>query len=767
MDRRTFLKATLVTAGGVITGCSDDESNPVGEDIGLLQDAYDDLDAGISDFSGDMGGDAGMDASLDADAGPVYLDGSAYFPQSVASGDPSADSVILWTRVEDLQSPEQDINLLLEVAVDESFQELISLNGETGLEVLAESQFDHCVKIKLKGLDSATTYYYRFVFESPAGALFASRTGRTKTAPSAETDASVRFAFVSCQDFNGRYYNPYRYLAKQDDLDFVVHLGDYVYETTGDPDFQEQHPDRAMTFTDESSAIPFNEGTDSAYFAAKSLSNYRDLYKVFRSDQDLQAVHERAPFVVIWDDHEFSDDNYGATGTYSDGRDDEHDVARKKAANQAWFEYMPVDYQDDEDFRYDPSVEFPDDLRIFRDLEYGANLHLIMTDLRTYRSDHLVPEDALPGAMAMTESDLLDHLGEVPGSALPYVDIGSYLEGYYQELLGDFADDLDIIADKLVGNVSADWINDMVEALNETALELLPLIEEAEMETLPRGLAYTSVGKTSQFSNLGSRYLVIKENWEILADFEYNRTGGNSEIAMGEGQRDWFTSTVENSSKTWKVWGNEYCLVPRVVDVSNLDFVPDFLRNRFNLSAEDWDGFPNRRDALISLLSDVGNVVAITGDIHAFFAGTPAVRGDNTKKIVEFVTGAISSATYQELLVGQANAVPALRDAGVAALALGVKAFLTDTDSRANPHLGYVDVTHQGFALVSLDSNVLETTFFAVDQALAGEHLGDGSDTLDANFSETRFRVESGSSELYQEINGVWLRWDMEAMAWV
>ena len=99
----------------------------------------------------------------------------------------------------------------------------------------------------------------------------------------------------------------------------MVHLGDYIYETTGDPLFQGGADERALSFDDEAGAIVFNEGTDDEYFAAKSLDNYRQLYRIYRSDPALQTIHERYPVVMMWDDHEFTNDSHGATGTYFGG----------------------------------------------------------------------------------------------------------------------------------------------------------------------------------------------------------------------------------------------------------------------------------------------------------------------------------------------------------------------------------------------------------------------------------------------------------------
>ena len=289
---------------------------------------------------------ATLDAcSSDDDASPpgsAPSDGRAYFPQSVASGDPKPDSVVLWTRVIN-PAVAGDLTLTLEVAKDAQFAELVV--GTAGL--VAHSSHDFTLRVKVVGLSARTTYYYRFVYER-GGARWGSQLGRTRTAPSPSDESVVRFAVASCQDFVGRYYNAWQQLRNLgEDLDFVVFLGDYVYETTGDPSFMSPAGARVMSFSDPSSALPL--GTpDASYFAANSVSNYRDLYRTVRSDENLQAVHERYPFVFVWDDHEYSDDSYRATSTYTDGRAAEDTPDRRRNAEQVYFEYVPLESADRE-----------------------------------------------------------------------------------------------------------------------------------------------------------------------------------------------------------------------------------------------------------------------------------------------------------------------------------------------------------------------------------------------------------------------------------
>src|SRR5690606_10325534 len=172
--------------------------------------------------------------------------------------------------------PAADATVRLEVALDEAFSMSLSLSTS---ELVAEAAHDHCVRVKVDGLEPGTRYYYRFTHEGQR-----SRTGRFKTAPAPGNDVPVRFAIVSCQDYVGRYYNSLLALLDeaQDDLDFVVHLGDYIYETTGDPSFMSATAERAVTFTDTAGAIELVEDGET-FYAGRSLSNYRELYRTYRS----------------------------------------------------------------------------------------------------------------------------------------------------------------------------------------------------------------------------------------------------------------------------------------------------------------------------------------------------------------------------------------------------------------------------------------------------------------------------------------------------
>ncbi|WP_437600778.1 alkaline phosphatase D family protein [Sorangium sp. So ce590] len=726
LNRRDFLRATLVTAGAlVVPAC---------------------------------GGDPEIVNPLGAEPERELTDGSAYFPQSIASGDPRPGSVVLWARVQD---GEEDLELEVEVATDAGFTQRVALDaGQAKVKALA--RHDHCVKVKVRGLSAGAVYYYRFVYvKGDTG--YVSRVGRTKTAPAEGADVKVRFAYVSCQDYIGRFYNTYLALAREE-LDFFVHLGDYIYETTGDPGFQSTGG-RRVVFTDAAGAIALGEG-DTAFHAARSLSNYRELYRTYRSDASLQEVHESFPMIATWDDHEFSNDAFGATATYFDDRKDETDVERRKAASQAWFEYQPVDYGDD--VEQDPGASLPDNFRIYRDFVFGQHVHLVMTDLRSYRPDHLIPEGAFPGTVVLDHGKLVAELGEVPELAMPYVDnIETYAAGIYASVLKGAAEAAGYDAAEVTGKISVLVINQIVAGVNEGLPEdmQIPLIGPMDANFFDRGIAYVDLGKFSAHGSIGARYLTIKDTFDVYAAIRYKETQGASEDMMGAAQESWFLDTMERSRATWKVWGNALCLLPLAVDLGPYN-VPEQFKRRFIMNADTWDGFPSKRNELLERLAELGGVVAITGDIHAFYAGTAGLSGDPSKKIVEFVGGAVSSASFREILLSQLAGDPVLSTIpGATLLAAGIDSLLMSTETKVNPHLAHANSYAHGYVVIEANGEELVADMRSIDAAEALTDHAENSGALEVG--SERFRTLRGESEIYRDVRGAWKRWDPATQKWI
>lgn len=262
----------------------------------------------------------------------------APFYHGVASGDPTENSVILWTRVtpEDSQT---SIDGTWHVALDTGFTQPI-LDGE----FTADETNDFTVKIDVAGLDAGTTYYYYFNAEGKNSLV-----GRAKTVPTDGVE-NLKFAVASCSNYEGGFFNAYEMIAERNDLDAVIHLGDYIYEY-GVGTYGIGLPDRV------------NEPADEIL----NLADYRTRYSLYRMDKDLIRLHQQHTFISIWDDHESANDSYvdGAENHQaSEGSWEE----RKAVSKQVYFEWMPI--RDNADNS------------IYRNFKYGELCDLFMIDTR-------------------------------------------------------------------------------------------------------------------------------------------------------------------------------------------------------------------------------------------------------------------------------------------------------------------------------------------------------------------------------------------------
>lgn len=277
------------------------------------------------------------------------------FLHGVASGDPLKDRVILWTRVtvED-QSVRPEV--VWEIASDSDFTQMVN----TGRVQTSIAQ-DFTVKVDAGRLKSDQPYFYRFRFGDVISAI-----GQTKTL--AENTNLVKFAVCSCSNYPAGYFYVYREMAKQD-VDVIIHLGDYIYEYGQDG-----------YATDEAAELGRLLAPDNNQEIIQ-LADYRKRYALYRTDLDLQALHQRHPFIVVWDDHELSND------TWKEGAENHQDnegpfLDRKLAALQAYFEWMPI-----------RPVAENDHLNIYRQFDFGALVQLTMLDTRILARDQQLDYD--------------------------------------------------------------------------------------------------------------------------------------------------------------------------------------------------------------------------------------------------------------------------------------------------------------------------------------------------------------------------------------
>jgi alkaline phosphatase D len=282
------------------------------------------------------------------------------FTLGIASGDPTPDGVVLWTRlaVDPLNGggmPAEDIPVKWRVAKDENMKQIV----KSGTAV-APAAFAHSVHVELMGLEPARWYWYQFTVgdeESPIG--------RTRTAPARDANLQqLRFAFASCQNWQHGFFTAYQHMAKED-LELVVHLGDYIYESGIAADGPRKH----------NSAEPAD------------LESYRNRYALYKTDPHLQAVHAAFPWIVTWDDHEV-ENNYA--GMHRDNLKPPGDFRlRRGAAYQAYYEHQPL--------RRSAMPKGPDML-LYRRLGYGQLAEFQVLDTRQYRSPQAaVVDPKVPG----------------------------------------------------------------------------------------------------------------------------------------------------------------------------------------------------------------------------------------------------------------------------------------------------------------------------------------------------------------------------------
>ena len=593
--------------------------------------------------------------------GNVAVDRSR-FPQSVASGDPRPDRVLLWTRV---ASSETQQTLWLQVSDNVDFA-LPRLTRS----VLAEAEHDHCVRLRLTDLPPATTLYYRFLLDTPSGWV-SSPSGRTRTAPEEQDQRPVRFAFMSCQDFGGRWYNSLLPLLSEE-LDFVLHLGDFIYETAGDPSFQDSSSERRIAFDDVAGAIRLGEG-ERTYFAASSLSNYRQLHRTFRTDPVLQQVLERAPLVAIWDDHEFADDSWQDHATATDGREDEGNSERRRNAEQAYFEYLPVDI--DAVVSHPNRDELFPNMQIWRKLRFGAHLELFLTDTRSERPDHLIPEDAFPGAVIFDQPTLLSRLPQlgldmtaVTSMLMPYVNLdqtpfstlqsglaAALAVGYGKQGLSPEHAQIRAVAASR-GLVAWPVLQAIITAWNTQAPEPLRL----SLPPLPSqplyGLCWASLGKSSLFGATGSRYFVTRDGYRLYSDL---LALDAIKSPLSAAQQTWLLTSMQTSNARWKAVASSISMTPIVLDLARPELqAPELMQRQFLLNVDHWDGFPQAKRALLDAFDAAGGAIVLSGDIHAAFVC------QHSERTVEFTVPAVSSKTLADILASEVEKDPSTAEVG-------------------------------------------------------------------------------------------------------
>ncbi len=615
-----------------------------------------------------------------------------FYPQGVASGDPHPDSVILWTRRPPSKNSEAK-KLILEIADEPGFNRVVATASAA-----LSAETDWTTRVLAAGLKPRHVYWYRFTDEHG----FGSRIGRTITSPAENDQRPVSFAFVSCQNLQMGGSNAYRRMIWEDErkpaadqMSFVLHLGDFVYEVVWYPEDRPQGY-YARRLRD---VVRYPHGEKIRDFhVPTTVDDYRALYRGYLLDTDLQDARARWPFVCMWDNHEFSWKGWQSQQDFSGVRPAQ---TRKVAANQAWFEYQPARVvKSNADFntytppavRDTPIREFDDQglgmepgnltainsLKIYRTLRWGHNVELILTDNRSYRSEPVM------------------HRSEAAAfqpQQFPYV-------------------------------------------LSEDVVEVLDGGREFDHGKPPDQISFkgASVSNPRKQSAAQSMLGVAQKAWfleKLRGSSVPWKLWGNS-VGMGDWRID-FQNLPEGAGAKW----------------------PD--AGYATLMDDDWSAYRHERAEVLDFIrsKQITGVVSLAGDRHAFEAAlvSRSLPPRTFEPVVaEFVTGSISApglfeaaehslpkdhplrAIYLHQPSPEATMQPAVNFSlmhGVrASLALqrtgDARRALAERNPQLAPHLSFIDLGGHGYSIVRARSDELEVEFVCIVRPLERSERADG-----------------------------------------
>ena len=615
------------------------------------------------------------------------------YPHGVASGDPDPSSVILWTR-RPFEAGDRE-KLTVEVAEDANFSRVVATAAAP---VSAAS--DWTSRVLVGGLKPARTYWYRFTDAHGNG----SRVGRTITAPLPDDLRPITFAFVSCQDVNESKLNGYRRMifederARPDDqLDFVLHLGDFIYEVVQYPEDGKPRYGRNLY---EVARIP-DALQASIFHIPSTVDGYRAVWKGYLADPDLQDARARWPFVCIWDNHEFS--WQGWQSILKNPKFEQPGQTIKVAANQVWFENIParvkapsgsleefgsvpVENVKIEKFRDDGlglepnNIAAIDSLIIYRALRYGRHLDLLLTDERSHRGPSPF-EDASPGELA---------------------DWGDYD--------GMFPDDL--------------------------------------MQILDGGRAFNGGNPPAQ----------LEFNGKTIPN---PRKDQPPQTLLGGKQKAWFKDRLRSSTATWKIWASSQSTLEQRADPENLPAgltKQKWPAGRFaSVGGGDFGSAWVERSEIYDLVRDakITGFAIVSGDLHSFWAGYAASHLPPAK--FEPVGLSFTGGSMSSVGAGEANQYVIKKDNKFRPLYLadrpgaakpestydmllthGVRSCFEYAKSfdRAKaralsnpdvaPHLKFVDIGGHGYATVRLDGDEMRTEFVCIPPPVTRAATPDG-----------------------------------------
>lgn len=406
----------------------------------------------------------------------------APFYHGVASGDPLADRVIIWTRV--TPSSNEDVTVNYQMATDVEMRNVVKSGS-----FITNSERDFTVKIDVDGLSPATHYYYQFEALGKKSVI-----GRTKTAPANDSEY-LRFGVVSCANYQNGYFNAFRKLAERKDLDAVIHLGDYLYE------YGSSNEDRPH--------VPENE--------IISLADYRARHSHYKLDPDLRYAHAQNPWIMVWDDHETTNNSYkDGAENHTEGTEGNWEE-RKQLALQAYYEWQPIRLPDNSNFT-----------RIWRSFSYGNLADIVMLDTRIYGREEQLSDAAIAAGSdinsderQMLGTDQLDFLKfETEMSDAKWKILGQQVMMTQLNVLGlPTAEEIPVLGDILTELVKEGGI-----AINADAWDGYPKERERVLKHLADNEIDNSIVLTGDIHTSWAADL----HWDISNPLKYNPITGGS-----------------------------------------------------------------------------------------------------------------------------------------------------------------------------------------------------------------------------------------------
>ncbi|MCX7743923.1 MAG: alkaline phosphatase D family protein [Flavobacteriales bacterium] len=451
------------------------------------------------------------------------------FYHGVASGDPLHDRVIIWTRLTPDTNFTAPADVAWRVALDTGMTQIVQQGVYT-----TDINRDYTVKVDVTGLQPNTWYYYEFTYNNRH-----SIRGRTKTAPLGMKD-SLRFAVVSCANYESGYFNAYRVIKERNDIDAVIHLGDYIYEY-------------------ETGGYALNNNVNTLFEPTHeiiTLSDYRARYSQIHLDQDLMRLHQQYPFITVWDDHESANDAWMNGAENHNTGEGPWDV-RKSNAQQAYFEWLPI-----------RPVSNGNNEMIYRRIKYGNLVEFFMLDTRLHGREEqagttgstvnnanrtILGADQyqwLTAGLAATTSRWKVLGNQVMFAPLKVFGIGvngDQWDGYPAErnkiMSFVLANDIkDVVV--ITGDIHTAWANDVPTANYQSNGTGSAFVEFVTTSVTSPGFPFNVGASVIQAANNHIKYINLVDHGFLILDINQNRA-----------QSDYFyVNTLDQSSNVYN-WG--------------------------------------------------------------------------------------------------------------------------------------------------------------------------------------------------------------------